>query len=170
MTPIHMKHGDADLEVIGFVISVHILGMYALSPLVGLGVDRWGGHWVARAGGAILTVAAVLASRSHTGWSGLLLAALFLLGVGWSCTLVSGSTLLTGAVATDERPASQGLADLTMGLMGAFGGAAAGFVVGGYGYGTLAAAAALIGVGILVLGLAMRPTLADSGAKASART
>ena len=130
MTPIHMKHGDADLQVIGFVISVHILGMFALSPLVGLAVDRWGGERVATTGGVVLTVAALLASRSHVGWSGLLLVALFLLGVGWSCTLVSGSTLLTAAVATDERPASQGVADVVMGLMGALGGAVAGVVVG----------------------------------------
>ncbi len=35
MTPIHMKHGHAELEVIGFVISMHILGMYRLSPARG---------------------------------------------------------------------------------------------------------------------------------------
>lgn len=156
MTPIHMKHGHAELEVIGFVISVHILGMFALSPIVGLAVDRFGGQRVAMTGGAILTLAAVLASRSHAGWSGLLLVALFLLGVGWSCTLVSGSTLLTAAVSTDERPASQGLADLVMGLMGAFGGACAGFVVDRYGYGTLAGSASVIGVLILVLAMAAR--------------
>ena len=154
MTPIHMKHGDAELQVIGFVISVHILGMYALSPLVGMAVDRWGGEVVATTGGVVLTVAALLASRSHAGWSGLLLVALFLLGVGWSCTLVSGSTLLTAAVATDERPASQGVADVVMGLMGALGGAVAGVVVGSYGYGVLSGSAAVVGVLIAVLGLA----------------
>ena len=156
MTPIHMKHGHAELEVIGFVISIHILGMFALSPIVGLAVDRFGGQRVAMTGGVILTLAAVLASRSQAGWSGLLLAALFLLGVGWSCTLVSGSTLLTAAVSTDERPASQGLADLVMGLMGAFGGACAGFVVDRYGYGSLAGSASVIGVLILVLAMAAR--------------
>jgi MFS family permease len=154
MTPIHMKHGDAELQVIGFVISVHILGMYALSPLVGMAVDRWGGEWVATTGGVVLTVAALLASRSHVGWSGLLLVALFLLGVGWSCTLVSGSTLLTAAVATDERPASQGVADVVMGLMGALGGAVAGVVVAQFGYGVLSGAAAVVGVLIVMLGLA----------------
>ncbi len=154
MTPIHMKHGDAELQVIGFVISVHILGMYALSPLVGMAVDRWGGEWVATTGGVVLTVAALLASRSQVGWSGLLLVALFLLGVGWSCTLVSGSTLLTAAVATDERPASQGVADVVMGLMGALGGAVAGVVVAQFGYGVLSGAAAVVGVLIVMLGLA----------------
>ena len=154
MTPIHMKHGHAELEVIGFVISVHILGMFALSPLVGMAVDRWGGRVVAMTGGVILTLAALLASQTMDGWSGLLLGALFLLGVGWSCTLVSGSTLLTAAVATDERPATQGLADVLMGLAGAVGGVAAGVVVGAYGYGTLSLASAVVGVVILLIGMA----------------
>ena len=157
MTPIHMKHGHAELEVIGFVISMHILGMFALSPLVGMAVDRWGGQAVATAGGGVLAFAAVLASRSHAGWSGLLLVALFLLGVGWSCTLVSGSTLLTSAVSTDERPATQGLADVLMGLAGAFGGVAAGVVVGTAGYGMLALGSAVVGVVVLVIGATRGP-------------
>ncbi|WP_256794452.1 MFS transporter [Terrabacter sp. Ter38] len=162
MTPIHMKHGHAELEVIGFVISVHILGMFALSPLVGAAVDRWGAPPVAMTGGVVLTVASLLASRSQAGWSGLLLVALFLLGVGWSCTLVSGSTLLTSVVTTDERPATQGLADVIMGLAGAGGGVAAGIVVGSLGYSALASGSAAVGVVILVVGAArVRPTAAE---------
>src|SRR6478736_3953845 len=162
MTPIHMQHGHAELEVIGFVISMHILGMFALSPLVGAAVDRWGPASVAMTGGVILTLAALLASRSQAGWSGLLLVALFLLGVGWSCTLVSGSTLLTSVVTTDERPASQGFADVLMGLAGAGGGVAAGIVVGSLGYSALASASAAVGVVILVVGAArVRRTAAD---------
>ncbi len=76
MTPLHMSHGHADLQVIGFVISVHVLGMFAFSPIVGAAVDRWGGRPVAATGGAVLTLAAVLASQSMTGWSPLLLVAL----------------------------------------------------------------------------------------------
>jgi MFS family permease len=154
MTPIHMKHGHAELEVIGFVISIHILGMFALSPLVGAAVDRWSPAPVAMTGGVILTLASLLASRSQAGWSGLLLVALFLLGVGWSCTLVSGSTLLTSVVTTDERPASQGFADVLMGLAGAGGGVAAGIVVGSLGYSALASGSAAVGVVILVVGAA----------------
>ena len=41
MTPVHMKHYDATLRIIGLVISVHILGMYALSPVMGILSDRW---------------------------------------------------------------------------------------------------------------------------------
>ena len=155
MTPIHMKHGHAELEVIGFVISIHILGMYVLSPVVGAAVDRWGGRVIAMIGGVILAIASVLAALSEAGWSALLLVALFLLGVGWSCTLVSGSTMLTAAVATDERPATQGLADVFMGLAGAGGGAVAGVVVGSLGYAWLAGASAVVGVVILAIAAAM---------------
>ncbi len=42
MTPLHMEHGEAGLEVIGFVISVHVLGMFAFSPLVGAAAPTGG--------------------------------------------------------------------------------------------------------------------------------
>ena len=155
MTPIHMKHGHAELQIIGLVISVHILGMYAFSPLVGTAVDRWGGRPVAMAGGGVLALSAALASQSHAGWSALLLVALLLLGVGWSFTLVSGSTLLTAAVATDERPATQGLADVFMGLAGAGGGMLAGVVVEWLGYSWLAGTSAVVGLVVVATAMLM---------------
>ena len=42
MTPLHMEHGGADLEIIGVVISVHVLGMFAFAPVVGFVADRVG--------------------------------------------------------------------------------------------------------------------------------
>ena len=42
MTPVHMAHVDVTLQLIGLVISVHVAGMYAFSPLVGSAVDRFG--------------------------------------------------------------------------------------------------------------------------------
>ena len=42
MTPVHMQHVDVTLQVVGLVISVHILGMYAFSPVVGWLADRRG--------------------------------------------------------------------------------------------------------------------------------
>src|SRR6478736_6727334 len=109
-----MSHGDAGLEVIGFVISIHILGMFAFSPLTGLAVDRFGGRAVAVLGSVVLSAAALLASASPE---------------GESATLVAGSTLLTAAVPVRERPGAQGASDLVMGLMAGAGGALAGLVV-----------------------------------------
>jgi MFS family permease len=68
---------------------------------------------------------------------------LFLLGLGWSCTLIAGSTLVTDEVPAAERPAVQGLSDLTMNGAGAVGGAVAGVVVVVWSYGALCALAAV---------------------------
>ncbi len=150
MTPLHMSHGHAELTVIGFVISIHILGMYALSPVTGWAVDRFGGRAVAVAGSVILVAASLLAAASPMGESTTLVLGLFLLGLGWSCTLVSGSTLLTSALPAAERPGAQGAADLLMGLAAGGGGAVAGVVVERLSYHVLAqgtlGAAVLIGV------------------------
>lgn len=151
MTPIHMKHGHAELEVIGFVISMHIAGMFALSPLVGWAVDRLGAPAVAGFGGFVLIGASVLSALSASGWSVLLLIALTVLGFGWSCAFISGSTMLTHAISPAERPATQGLADLVMGLCGAGGGAVAGVIVDRMGYNQLGWVSAVIALFIVVL-------------------
>ena len=130
MTPIHMAHVDVSLTVIGVVLSVHILGMYAFSPLVGLASDRFGRRPVLGA-----SVACSCWSRA---WSAVRLRpttrvrlgiGLFLLGLGWSCGLVAGSTLLTESVPEAERPGAQGASDLVMNVCAAVGGAIAGIVV-----------------------------------------
>lgn len=152
MTPLHMRQGEADLEVIGLVISLHIVGMYALSPVTGWAVDRFGGRPVVAAGAALLLAASLLAASTQAGSSAALTVALVLLGLGWSCTLVAGSTLLTSALPLRERPAAQGLADVFMGLAGGGGGALAGGVVHWWGYPALAMGTAVVAVliGLLV--------------------
>jgi MFS family permease len=162
MTPLHMRHGEADLTVIGFVISVHILGMFAFSPLTGLAVDRFGGRTVAIAGSAILAAATVLASTAPEGHSTGLLVALFLLGLGWSCTLVSGSTMLTAALPVAERPGAQGAGDLVMGLTAGLGGALAGVVVDRASFQVLALAALVVALSIGVFAVVLRGSPAVS--------
>lgn len=138
MTPLHMRHGHASLEVIGLVISLHVVGMYAFSPVTGWAVDRWGGRVVIGVGAGVLLAASVLAASAPEGHSSALTVALVLLGMGWSCTLIAGSTLLTAALPLRQRPAAQGLADVAMGIAGGGGGAAAGVVVAGWGFPALA--------------------------------
>ncbi len=150
MTPLHMRHGHAELQLIGIVISIHIIGMYAFSPLVGMAVDRFGPVVVARLGALILIAATVTGMFASEGFSMLLTTALFLLGLGWSCTLVSGSTLLSAPLAPTERPGAQGASDMFMGLAAGGGGAIAGVIVAYASYSTLAVADGLLAVAILV--------------------
>ena len=144
MTPLHMSHGGAELDLVGFVVSVHVLGMFAFAPLVGRLDDAIGGRRTASAGAATLLAACLITAQAPAGWSAALTVGLFLLGVGWSLTLVSGSTMLTAAVPAVDRPGVQGAADLVMGLCGALGGGLSGIVLGTLGYPWLSALGALV--------------------------
>ena len=150
MTPVHMRHEGATLRIVGLVISVHVAGMYALSPVVGWLADRFGRIAVVVLGQAILVVAVVVAGTADGHAHGVLGLGLFLLGLGWSCALVAGSTLLSESVDVEVRPGVQGAADFVMGLCGAVGGALAGVVVGGPGYGVLNAFAGVLVLPVLV--------------------
>ncbi len=121
MTPLHMHHGGATLEVIGIVISVHVLGMYALAPLVGWAADRFGRPWVLTAGAVVLFAALLLSGTAPAGASYQIGAGLFLLGLGWSLCTVAASTLLSESAPADARTDVQGAADLVMGLTAAAG-------------------------------------------------
>jgi MFS family permease len=150
MTPIHMDHGHASLRVIGFVISVHIAGMFAFSPVMGWLSDQVGRIPVLAGGGMALLASVALSGTSAEGHSIGLTLGLFLLGLGWSACLVAGSTLLTESVPVEVRPAAQGSSDLLMGLAAAAGGALAGVVVGTLGFGVLNAGAAVLVVALLL--------------------
>lgn len=151
MTPVHMAHVDVRLQLIGLVISVHVAGMYAFSPLVGMAVDRFGRIQVIWAGIVILLAACLISGLSAADDIVMLGVGLFLLGLGWSCTLIAGSTLVTDEVEPRERPSVQGLSDLTMNVAGALGGVVAGLVVWLSSYAVLNAVAA---IPVLVLAVA----------------
>jgi hypothetical protein len=88
-----------------------------------------------------------------------------LLGVGWSCCLVGGSTLLSESVEIGVRPAVQGVADLIMGLSAAGASALAGLVIGAWGYGVLnGLAGAIMAIPLLIVLLRGRVTLAAESA------
>jgi MFS family permease len=132
------------------VLSFHIAGMFAFAPIVGWLTDRLGRRPVIFTGIAILLSACALAGTA--GHSPVRLAvALMLLGLGWSCTMVAGSTLLSDVVSGELRPSAQGLSDLVMGLAGASAGALSGLVVGTWGYSWLTLLAALATVPLVIL-------------------
>lgn len=153
MTPLHMTHGNAEIEVIGLVISLHILGMYGLSPVTGQLTDRLGAPAVVLTGVAILLASCLLGALSTAGHSAVLTVSMILLGLGWSCTMVAGSGAVAGAVPVRERPAVQGASDLVMGLSAAAGGALAGVVMEFFGYAVLClvAAVAALALGALTI-------------------
>ena len=154
MTPVHMGHAGGapgtTLRVIGLVISVHVAGMYLFSPLVGILADRAGRRATVAVGAVLLLAAVAIAGTSAPGAAVQLGIGLFLLGLGWSCGLIAGSTLVTESVPALVRPTAQGGTDLLMGLGAALAGAIGGplLTLGGFGL------VAIVGA-VLVLPLAV---------------
>jgi MFS family permease len=155
MTPVHMGHAGGTpgttLRIIGLVISVHVAGMYLFSPLVGLLADRAGRGATVALGGALLLAAAGLAGTAAPDAALQLGAGLFLLGLGWSCGLIAGSTLVTESVGPDLRPTAQGGTDLLMGLGAALAGLAGGplLALGGFSLVTTVSAALVLPLGVV---------------------
>ncbi|MGW1274814.1 MFS transporter, partial [Streptomyces sp. NPDC002491] len=155
MTPVALAHHGASIELIGLVISGHIAGMYAFAPLMGRLADRVGRFSVTGLAAGLLAVALFLAGTAgddHRQTA----AGLFVLGLGWSAGLVSGSALLTDAVPQSARAAAQGISDLTMNASAGVGGAIAGLVVARASYGWLNVAAATLLLPLAALALFTR--------------
>lgn len=151
MTPVHLQHGEQTLDIIGLVISGHITGMYIASPLVGIAADRLGRRPIILTGAAILLISFAISGTATGHQSTQLMVGLFLLGLGWSCTMISGSTLLTESIEAEHRPRVQGAADLTMGICGALAGLSSGVIVGLASYAALNVIAAALVVALLVI-------------------
>jgi MFS family permease len=143
MTPVHMAHVDVTLTVIGLVISIHVIGMYAFSPIVGQISDRIGRVRAIQVGIAILLLSMLVSGVAAPDDEITLGIGLFLLGLGWSFTLIAGSALLSESVDPEMKPASQGASDLLMNLSGAAGGALAGVIIGTLNYAWLCLFAAI---------------------------
>jgi MFS family permease len=154
MTPVHIRAAGHEaahtLRIVGTVLSLHIAGMFAFAPLMGWLTDRLGRRPVVLAGIALLLAAcAVAGTAGHD--SVRLAIGMTLLGLGWSGTMVAGSTLLSESVPVELKASAQGLSDLVMGLAGALAGAISGVIVEGWGYPRLALLAALATAPLLLV-------------------
>ncbi|MBK8463630.1 MAG: MFS transporter [Nigerium sp.] len=156
MTPIHLVHHGADLTVVGLTISLHIAGMYALSPVFGVLADRWGRVRTILLGYAILAgCVAVIALDPHSATA--VTVALVLLGLGWSAATVAGAALLTESSAESLRTRRQGRNDFWMSIAGALGALGAGGALGWAGFDGLALLALpILAVVVLLSPLARR--------------
>jgi len=148
MTPLHMKDGRQSLQVIGLMISFHIIGMYFFAPVVGWLVDRIGPRRLIVVAGVLLFIGGEVASRTDVTDRAGVFWGLFLIGLGWSFSLIAGSSVLTASVSLEHRVEVQGAADLIMVGAGALAGLTSGAVVEFVSYRALSHWA---GVGALVL-------------------
>jgi MFS family permease len=158
MTPVHMRLHGHGLAATGFVIAVHVAGMFLPSPLSGWLVDRIGRLPVIAASGITLLAAGLVAGFAPAESTPLLTLALGLLGLGWNLGLVSGSALITDAVPLETRASVQGRIDMAIAVAGATGGMASGFVVASSSYPALSFAGGIIALALVPL-VVVRPRL-----------
>jgi MFS family permease len=148
MTPVHMTAHGHHVQTVGFVISGHTFGMFALAPLSGRLTDRFGTGRVIGAGLVVLAFSSALAAIAPPDGGALLFVALFLLGYGWNLGFVAGSTMLTRGVDVAERTRLQGVADSLIWSSAA---------AASLGSGLVLAAASFTALSLLGLGLAVIP-------------
>lgn len=166
MTPLHMMSSGHDLAAVGFVLSAHTFGMYALSPISGRLTDRFGGSPVIVAGLLVSGGAALLSAVAPVEGGAILTLALFLLGFGWSLGYVAGSAAVTGGLTLRERTRLQGWTDSLIWSSAAIASLGSGLIVAWAGFaalGLLGAALVIIPVWVIV---ARRDHLVGIGAPA----
>jgi MFS family permease len=153
MTPVHLIAQGADLSIVGFTISLHVAGMFGLSPLFGWASDRLG-RIATILMGQLLFVVAILVLALGGGNNAGVTVGLVLLGLGWSASTIGASALVSDLVTGAARVRMQGRSDMIMNFAGAGGGALAGPVLALVGYAGLAWA-----VGVLVVGVILAASL-----------
>jgi len=110
MAPLQMMGSGGSLAALGAMMGAHNLGMFALSPVVGMLCDRFGERPIIGLGGATLAAGGLLAAFGPGG--GLALGiALYLVGLGWSLAFVAASALISEGPDSPAKVRRQGLAD-----------------------------------------------------------
>jgi len=155
-TPIAMQicghaYGDA-----AFVISSHVIGMFAPSFVTGPLIKRIGALPVMFAGVLLNFVAIGIAlsgiAVAQFWWS------LVILGVGWNFLYISGTTLLTTTYRPEERARAQGTNEQAIFIMMAISSLSSGLTVtaGGWERVNLLALPAVATIGIALVWFALR--------------
>lgn len=144
MAPLQMMGGGGSLSGLGAMMGAHNLGMFALSPVVGILCDRFGERPIIAVGGGTLVLAGLLAAFGPG--SGVALGiALYLTGLGWCLAFVAASTLLSEGPDGPAKVRRQGLADALNWLVAGVACVMSGFLMTRFGFGAVALACAILG-------------------------
>ncbi|MER6815000.1 MFS transporter [Spirillospora sp. NPDC000708] len=133
--PVAMRMDGDGLGMVGMTLSAHTLGMFALSPVTGRLVDRYGARPVMLAGVAALAASAGLAAAGGGAWTRT--AALFGLGYAWNLCFVGGSGRLAGELPEPARADVEGTVDAAVWTIAAVAGLASTVIMSAAGYGAL---------------------------------
>jgi MFS family permease len=147
MTPLHMAAHGHDLASVGFVISAHTAGMFALAPVSGRLTASAGPLNAILVAAGVLAIAGILAAVAPSDGGGVLTLALFLLGYGWNLGFVAGSSLIAERTAPSDRTRIEGTVDSIVWASSAVASLSSGIVLALAGFSALG----LIGAAVLAL-------------------
>ena len=105
-------HG-AVIVIISTAITIHIIGMYGLSALMGRWADKFGRRRILLLGAGISAVGALITPLATDFWTTTL--GIFLVGLGWSGATVASTALLSDMSRAGERGRVIGLNDFVLG-------------------------------------------------------
>ncbi|HEY7903717.1 MAG TPA: MFS transporter [Casimicrobiaceae bacterium] len=108
-TPLAMDFCSLPYSAAAFVISWHVVGMYAPGFVTGSLISRFGALRIIVAGCAVMAGGAVVALNGVT--FAHFVAALVLIGLGWNFMYTGGTALLTEAYRPAEKARAQGAND-----------------------------------------------------------
>lgn len=138
VAPLHMDDGSQSALNVGVMMSTHIAGMFAFSPIMGRLVDRFGGEVMVMLGAIVLAVGAANSAVTNDHDPLGHISGLFWIGIGWSACVVAGSALLTASFPVSQRVSVQATADVMMTALGASAGVLAGIAYDAWGFNNLA--------------------------------
>jgi MFS family permease len=152
IAPIHMMEHGHGLDLVGVIVSIHVLCMFAPSPVTGWLADRAGSAIVAALGAGLMVAAGASGAVLDLSNSLEMTAMLALLGLGWNAGVVAGSTMLAASVPGHLRPQAEGIGEVAMGLAAGAGAPVAGLLVA-YGDFTTLSIAVLVGGALMLAAL-----------------
>jgi len=150
MTPLFIRANGGSLATVGWVMMAHAFGMFAIAPLTGWLVDRFGARRIIALAVVTLVTSGFIAAAAMTAQTSILIVGLFLLGIGWNFGFVAGSTLLQEDLAIASRLKVQGFADSMTWMGGAVAAGLSGVIVAISSYATLAVLGALLAFAPLI--------------------
>jgi MFS family permease len=167
IAPIHLTEHGHSLDFVGVVVSVHVLCMFAPSPLTGWLADRAGSGVVAAIGAVLLAAAGLSGALFDMSDGTTMTAMLALLGLGWNAGVVGGSTMLAASVPAALRPQTEGIGEVAMGLAAGAGAPVAGLIVAFGDFTALSIAGAVGGVLMFVALRIGQPATPEPAMRAS---
>jgi MFS family permease len=150
-----VEHHHHPQHLVFPIIGAHVLGMYALAPVIGTIIDRLG-RTPALVGGLVVVSASCAGLvAAEAVWPTAVL--LFGLGVGWNFSFVAATAQLADLAAPSERGKLLGFHDLLASLLGATLVLLGGWVLDAVGVYALASGAAAVALVPVLLILVFRP-------------